>query len=337
MTSELGWPVFVSAEAAEKVYDWSEAIAKLQHVYSLPHPASAVPNRTVAAESRAWLRTLPAVPPGCQYFGAKLMGMSTTATKAAPGVEYVIVLFDRETSRIAAFVDGNLVTGYRTAATSAAALDRLAPAGPARLVVLGSGFEASTHVRAFAAVRDLSEVIVCSTTPARREAFARKVTEDLGIPARATGDAEEAVRAGDIVLCAARSKDEKPILFGEWLRAGATVVSIGSTIPEQREIDISVVSASDLIVCDMVHEVMEETGDMLAARAAGIDASGIVFSLNDLLGGLIDAQRDAAGIRMFKSVGGGLQDVVVAELILTKALAAGLATPLPITFETKSA
>jgi ornithine cyclodeaminase/alanine dehydrogenase len=59
---------------------------------------------------------------------AKLMGMARSAP--TPGVEYVIVLFDRTTSRIAAFVDANLVTAYRTSATSAASLDRLAPQTP---------------------------------------------------------------------------------------------------------------------------------------------------------------------------------------------------------------
>jgi alanine dehydrogenase len=38
---------------------------------------------------------------------------------------------------------------------------------------------------------------------------------------------------------------------------------------------------------------------------------------------------------MFKSVGAGLQDVIVADLIHTRALAAGLATALPIAFDTK--
>jgi ornithine cyclodeaminase/alanine dehydrogenase-like protein (mu-crystallin family) len=38
---------------------------------------------------------------------------------------------------------------------------------------------------------------------------------------------------------------------------------------------------------------------------------------------------------MFKSVGSGLQDIVVASLILDRAQAAGVATPLPIEFLTK--
>jgi len=106
-------------------------------------------------------------------------------------------------------------------------------------------------------------------------------------------------------------------------------------VPEQREIDVSVVSRSDLIVCDALEEVLHETGDMIAARTAGVAFEDKAFSLADLMSGALDARVRAAVAPMFKSVGGGLQDVVVAELILTKALQQGLTTPLPITFETK--
>lgn len=64
MQSQVQGPVFVSAQAAQQVFGWAEAIGMLQRAYALPHPPGAVPNRTVAAEGRAWLRTLPAVPPG---------------------------------------------------------------------------------------------------------------------------------------------------------------------------------------------------------------------------------------------------------------------------------
>ncbi len=261
------------------------------------------------------------------------MGMSVRAP--SPGVEYVIVLFDRETSRIAAFVDANLVTGFRTAATSAAALARLAPEGPGRLAVLGSGLEATMHTRALASIRPLTDVRVFSPTAERRAAFAEAATRELGVAAMAAASAQEAVEGADLVVAAARSRGELPILFGDWLAPGSTVCSVGSTVPEQREIDVSVVERSDLIVCDTLEEVLEETGDMIAAREAGIAFRDKSFSLTELMRGALDVRMKAAGIRMFKSVGGGLQDIVVAELILTKALEAGLTTPLPIAFETK--
>jgi len=333
MTGPAPHPVFVSSDAARAVFKWQDAIAALQAAYARSIAPAAVPPRTIAKAENAWLRTLPAIPPGGRYFGAKLMGMA--ASSSTPGVEYVIVLFDKQTSRIAAFVDANLVTGLRTAATSASALDRLAPARPARLAVLGSGLEASMHVRAFASIRQITELTVFSPTPERRDAFAEAAASDLQTKAKGTASAQEAVDGADIVLAAARSRGELPILYADWLKPGAVVVSIGSTVPEQREIDVSVVERSDLIVGDMLDEVLEQTGDMIAAREAGITFHHKAISLSELLGGSRAVQVQSAKAPLFKSVGGGLQDIVVAELILTKALEAGLATPLPITFETK--
>ncbi len=326
-------PVFVSSDAARAVFRWEDAIRALQATYARQMVATATPPRTIASAEKVWLRALPAIPPGGRYFGAKLMGMALGAPH--PGVEYVIVLFDRQTSRIAAFIDGHLVTAFRTAATSAAALDRLVPAGPIRLAVLGSGLESSMHTRAFATIRTLLEVSVFSPTAERRTAFAEAVRRDLGIPARGAASAQEAVEGADVVLAAARSRGEIPILYGSWLGPRSTVVSIGSTIPEQREIDISVVERSDLIICDTLDEVLDQTGDMIAARKAGLEFHYKAFSLTDLMGGGCDSRLPSARVLMFKSVGGGLQDIVVAEGILSKALQAGLAEPLPIAFETK--
>lgn len=327
-------PFFVSSETARTVFEWRGAVQALQAAYSQPIPPHSTPPRSVASVGKTWLRTLSAVPVGGRYYGAKVMGAAMGGPN--PGVEYVIVLFDRETSRIAGFVDGALVTGFRTAATSAAALDRLAPNGMARLAVLGSGLEASMHVRAIASVRKLSEVIVFSPTPEKRAAFAEAVTRDLGVPARGVATGREAVAGAGLVLCAARSRGELPILHGDWLQQGATIVSIGSTVPTQREIDASVVARSDIIVCDMLEEVLEETGDMLAAKEAGIAFHDKAFSMVDLMSGKLQSQLKDGQTRMFKSVGGGLQDIVVAELIMVRALEKGLVTDLPIAFDNKA-
>ena len=301
-------------------------MAAIQAAYASPLEPDALPRRVVGRGGGSWLRTLPALPSG-RFFGAKLMGMSTTAP--SPGVQYVVVLYDRETSRIAGLVDGNHVTAYRTASTSAAALDRLAPPGSIRLAVLGSGLEASMHVRAFRAVRDVEELVVYSPTPERRAAFAA----DLG--GRAADEPRDAVVGATVVLAAARSRGELPILHGDWLAPRTVVVSIGSTVPEQREIDVSVVERCDLIVCDDVQEVTRETGDMIEAARAGVAFAEKTFSLHALFARELDARLASAEWPMFKSVGSGLQDVVVAGLILERAQAAGRATPLPIEFLTK--
>jgi ornithine cyclodeaminase/alanine dehydrogenase-like protein (mu-crystallin family) len=326
-------PFFVSSAAVASVFAWPDAIDALTRAYRAGVGPEAAPPRTVAKDDGAWLRTLSAVPAGGRYFGTKLMARAPSTRGSV--IQYVIVLWDRETSRIAALVDGHEVTAYRTAATSAAALDRLAPPGPLELAVLGSGLEASMHVRAFAAVRPIRRLLVSSPTLEHREAFAAAATADLGCEAASVNDARAAVERAPVVLAAARSRGERPILYGEWLRPDATIVSIGSTVPQQREIDVSVVEACDIIVCDTVTEVTEHTGDMLRATQAGIEFRHKTFSLHDLLAERLSRPLGSARRRMFKSVGEGLQDVVVAEVILRKALEAGLAATLPVEFDAK--
>jgi alanine dehydrogenase len=324
---------FVSNEVAESVLSMEDAIRAIQAAYTGPVDSRNTPRRTVVDGDGAGFRVLPSAPPGARYFGAKIMGATTHSGFRAAGS--AIVLFDREASEIAALVDGKFITGCRTAATSAAALDRLAPPGPIRLGVLGSGFEASMHVRAFAAVRPLEEITVFSPTPRRRAAFARTMTDTFEVACHAAESAEEAAdvfrTSADVVLAAARSRGEKPILFGEDLGPGVTVVSIGSTVPRQREIDASVVGRCDLIVCDDVGEVVDETGDMIAAADAGLSFRDKCVSLHALMSGEVEQYT---GIRMFKSVGSGLQDVVIAGLVLDLAIEAGRATPLPMAFAT---
>jgi ornithine cyclodeaminase/alanine dehydrogenase len=327
MSASSGAPRFVSAEAVRRVLDWDDVIARLKHAYSQPQSAHASPPRVVARDKGIWLRSLTAVPPGGRHMGSKLFGIGRQR-----GLEYVVVLIDQETGRMAGFVDANPITAYRTAATSAVAVDRLAPAHAGTVGLLGSGDEARTHIRAVARVRKLRAVKVFSPTPANREAFAAKVEADRGIACQAVGSAEEAVGDNEIVIAAARSRNEEPILFGRMLKPGMTVVSVGSTLPEQREIDPSVVDTCDLIVCDMVDEVVHETGDMIAAAQQKIAFDHKLLSLGQLMS---DTTPRTARIPLFKSVGAALQDIVTAELALEKAIAQGLAVDLPIAFETK--
>lgn len=328
--ADIASPVFVSAEATRRVLAWDEMIARLRVAYSVPHRHEAHPRRVVTRGEGTWLRALPAAPSNTRFMGAKLFGAGR-----ARNVSYLIVLFDQTTGAIAGFLDANHITACRTGATSAMAVDHMARPGPMSLGVLGSGAEAQSHICAIARVRPVSEVRVFSTTPERREAFAARMQAELGIPCSATDSAEAAVRDADIVVAAARSHGEKPILFGDWLRPGMLVVSIGSTVAEQREIDASVVAACDLIVCDTIEEVVEETGDMLSAKAEGVPFDDKLITLGDLVSGRFETRVRNARLPMFKSVGAGVQDIVIAELAFEKAVAEGLATELPIEFSRK--
>lgn len=321
---------FVSAAAVSELLDWKGVIDAMQRAYSISHDDRVSPARTVASEGRHWLRSLIAIPPGGRFMGGKLFGAGPK-----PLINYLIPLFEQESGELRALVDGALVTSFRTASTSAAALNKIAPDEELVLGVIGSGQEAQAHVRAIAAIRKIRELRIYSPTRSSRERFASAFEAETGIPSFPAETAEDAVRPATLVVAAARSRDETPILYGDWLERARAVVSVGSTVVEQREIDTSVVDRCDLIICDVLDEVMYETGDMIAAAKAGINFEEKCISLNDLFCGKSDAKLKAASLPLFKSVGAGLQDIVCAEMAYELANKANKLIPLPMEFSGK--
>jgi alanine dehydrogenase len=242
---------------------------------------------------------------------------------------YLVPLFDQETAELVALLDGNAVTGFRTAATSALAADALAPARPLRVGVIGSGFEAQHHVRALAAIRELSAVTVFSPNPASRARFTERLS-DLAVPMTSADSAAAAVAGADLLLCAARARDEQPTLHGAWLEPGMTVISIGSTLPEQRELDVEVIARAEVIVADQVDEVAHDTGDMIAAKQAGVVFSEKLVSLGDVIAGRATGRPSPDAVAVYKSVGAALQDLAVAAMCVRRAAEQQAGTVLPV-------
>lgn len=263
--------------------------------------------------------------------GAKVFGVGRKIE-----INYLIPLIEQATGSLRVLVDGAGITTFRTAATSAAAMQMLAPDEEVTLGIIGSGQEAQAHARAMVAIRDVKSAKIYSPTQASRERFAEEFEAESGVKCVAVSNPAEAASAGSVVIAAARSRDESPILMGDWLENAKAIISVGSTLPEQREIDTSVVERADLIICDVPEEVMVDTGDMIAARERGVEFEDKCFSLNDLLCGKLESELKAAKLPMFKSVGSGIQDIVCAELAFDRAEQAGLLVDLPIEFYMKT-
>jgi alanine dehydrogenase len=315
--------LFISDADVAALADWRAAVAALADAYAAPVAPAMVPPRSMARGEGIWLRSLTAVSPSGATMGCKLIAASPRARRAS----YLISLFDKETMALTALIDGNRITGIRTAATAALAVDRLAPARPIVVGVIGAGFEARNALECLAAVRALGAVRVYSPTPASRERYAEGFRPRLDVTA--VGTPQAAVDGADVVLCAARSRDETPVLRGAWLPAGATVVSIGSTLPEQREVDEETLARAAHIVADMPDEVAHDTGDAIAATKAGVDLAARLVPLADLVAGRMASRAAAGDIVVYKSVGSALQDIVVAEMLYAQARLQGRGVALP--------
>jgi ornithine cyclodeaminase/alanine dehydrogenase-like protein (mu-crystallin family) len=316
--------VLLTDEDVGAVADWKSAIEALRRAYGTKVDPQSVPPRSMARAPGVWLRSLTAISPLDGYLGCKLIAASPRARRAS----YLISLFDQATMNLDALIDGNQITGIRTAATAAVAIDALAPGRGLRVAMLGSGFEARAQLTALAATREIASVKVFSPTTENCERFAESFRRTLNLSIQPMMTPEAAVSATDVIVCAARARNESPVLLGKWLEPGMTVVSIGSTLPEQREVAVDVVERAQLIVADMPDEVAHETGDMLEAKRSGVEFMHKLVPLSEIIGGQRAARERSEDIVLYKSVGSALQDVVIAELLFARARARGIGTVL---------
>lgn len=324
MTNAANQTLFLSGADVKSVLTWDAVVGALRDAYGLNFDDAMAPGRSTARGDRSWLRAMPAAHPDGKYIGAKLISVALAERSAS----YLIALFEQRSAELVGLIDGNDITAWRTAGTSAVAVQALTQDQPLKVAFIGSGFEARAQLQALATVRSISELKVFSPTVANRERFADSAAREHKLRATSVASSREAVEGADLVIAAARSHDETPTIEAGWLAPGATVVSIGSTLPEQRELDIETLDRAGVIVADAVHEVAEETGDMLAAAEAGLKLDSKLKSLADIVGSESGFVRDPDSIAVYKSVGSGLQDIVLAELCLTAAVSKGLGTTL---------
>lgn len=273
-----------------------------------------VPPRMDVDLEHGFLRVMPAA------FN-DLMGLKVMTLVRGLGTRYLILLYRQSTGELVAVLDADEVTRLRTAATTAYAGELLAPEGATRLGLVGSGFEAEGHLRAFARLWPLEEVLVFSRTPQRREAFAARMSDELGIAVRPVATVAEAV--GSVPVSVLATKATEPVVDGADFRPGAVVLSIGSTRPDLRELDRATLRRAATLLVDDPRQVRLESGDVIDALASGALTEDRIVGMAAAADGRRLERGDDRDLLAFKSVGTAIQDLALASAALEAARASG--------------
>jgi alanine dehydrogenase len=272
-----------------------------------------VPPRLDVDLDHGFLRVMPAA------FN-DLMGLKVMTLVRGRGTRYLILLYDQRSGELLAMLDADEVTRLRTAATTAVAAELLAPAGTRRLGLLGSGFEAEGHLRAFAKLWPLDEVLVFSRAPKRRGAFADRMSDELGLDVRAVSTSVEAI--GEAPVSVLATKATEPVVDGEQFRPGAVVLSIGSTRPDLRELDQATFRRTAMLLVDDPRQVRLESGDVIDGLDCGALEEQHIVGMADADGRTF-AQNGERDLLTFKSVGTAIQDLALAHAAVDAAASSG--------------
>ena len=234
---------------------------------------------------------------------------------------FAVWLYSSQTGELLAIIEADWLGRLRTGAASGVATKYLAREDAAIAGIYGTGGQAETQLLAVAAVRALREIRVFGRDEERRAAFCRRMQRSLGVPVRATGDAETA-QGSAIVITATTAR--QPVLLGAWLAEGAHLNIVGSNWADRREVDHETLRRAALIVTDDVEQAAIEAGDLISA----IDAEAIgwdeVFALGEVVAGVRPGRRSPQGITVFKSLGIGSEDVALAARALERARSLGM-------------
>lgn len=299
--------ITLDAAAVFALVPWDDAVSALRSALRRGLDPAGQPARTAVPTEHGELLLMPAEHGGMA--GVKVLSVAPgNDALGRPRIQATYILMDSETLTPRALLDGAALTSIRTPALSAVAVDALAAPAAHRVVVFGAGPQAEGHVHALLAVRPLDDIRIVSRSPEGSAALVARLGAH-GI--RATVGVVGDVPRADIIVAATSAA--RPLFDGASVRDDAMVVAVGSHHPDRRELD-AVLMGRALVVVEDVPTALREAGDVVMAIADGALRADALIPLRDVMtpGGLGHAFR-RSGVPVFKSVGQGWQDLVIAQ------------------------
>jgi ornithine cyclodeaminase/alanine dehydrogenase-like protein (mu-crystallin family) len=253
-----------------------------------------------------------------------LMGYKVFHGSIKAGVRYTIAIHQERDGALLALMDGAYLTAVRTGATTGVATRWMADASADTVAVIGSGLEAQENLAGVCAVRPIRRVRVFSPRKERREAFADRMSQRLGIAVKSFEAPELCIEGAPIVVVATNTGASQAVAFrGEWMCAGVHVNSVGSTMAGQREVDPDTFYKAAHVVIDTRH-AQQESGDFLEAIRQNKYPIDRAVELADVVAGKVVGRTSSNQITLFKSVGTALQDVMGAFAVYQEAVRRGI-------------
>lgn len=240
-----------------------------------------------------------------------------------PSEMAVLNLFDPQTGMPKAILDATAITDMRTGAITALGAKHLARKTSKVLGHVGARGTAYWNVRLLDRLFDFDEIRVHSRRPESRDAFAARLSADLGKKVSVTADWESCVRGADIVVEASRLPEPRPLLKTEWIKRGALVVPYGT----MSAVEISLTDIMDKVVVDDWGQCRK--GLPFGALRQHVDSDRLTeenlhAELGQIVAGLKPGRENDAETNLFWHRGLSLSDIALGHALLTKAAKLGI-------------
>jgi ornithine cyclodeaminase len=287
------------------------------------------PVRTAIEHKKYGATTLymPSYVEAADYVAVKVVSIfPKNHAKGLKALQGVILLTEAKSGQHVAVMDANYLTVMRTGASSGVATKYLAREDAASCAVLGCGAQSIGQIQAMMEVRSLGELVLYNRTREKAEqlqATLRSLYPQWSGEVRIAETADQAVEAADIVICSTKSTE--PLFDGRRLKPGAHINAIGAYQPHMREIDLTTLQRSGKVVVDTIEGAEHEAGDLLIPAQRGEwSFAQLHGELGEIITGRKQGRETADEITLYKSVGIGFLDTVVAQAVYERATASKL-------------
>jgi alanine dehydrogenase len=272
--------------------------------------------RNRAQTDHAMLHLLAASAKTLGYMGYKAYA---TSRKSA---SFHVALYDGKTGALLSIMQADYLGQMRTGAASGVATQYMARHEASEVGLFGTGKQARTQLLAVCRVRKINRVQVYSLNEEHRRQFAAEMSELCRTEVIPVPRPELAAEDKDIVITATTSRE--PVFNGHWIAEGTHINAVGSNFLGKAEIDGVTVRRCESIVVDSKDQARLEAGDFVQALEDGSIHWADIHELGQVIVGRYTGRAHPQDVTLFKSLGIGIEDVVVAATVFQKATAAGL-------------
>ena len=255
--------------------------------------------------------------------GVKVVGdFVDNYRRGLPSEMGLLNLFSPSTGQPLAIIDAAGLTDMRTGAVTALGAKHLARRSSRVLGHIGARGTAYWNVRLLNHLFDFDEIRVHSRRPESRDAFAARLSHDLGKPVVATADWESCVRGADIVVEASRLERPEPLLKTAWIEPGAFVVPYGT----MSAVELSLTDIMDKLVVDDWGQCKGGSFGSLRAHveAGRLSATTLHAELGQIAAGLKPGRERDDETCLLWHRGLSLSDIALGAAMLAKAKHLGI-------------
>lgn len=317
--------LILTADDVRKALPMRQAIEAMKNAYAaLSSGTAVVPLRTrlLIPGSEASSLFMPAYVHTADDEALAVKIVSLFPTNPARGLAYIqaaVLVFDSETGRAIALLEGSSLTAIRTGAAGGAAIDLLARPDSKVVGIFGAGAQGRTQLEAACTARMIEEAFIFDADIEKAKSFANEMKGKGKIPINihVAQNAREAIEYTDIICTATTST--VPVFEDRDLKAGTHISAIGAYTPEMQEVPTETLQRARIFV-DSRSAALEEAGDLIQPIRAGLFAESHIFGeLGEVVLGKISGRESPEDITYFKSVGVAVQDAMAAQIALSNA------------------